>query len=74
MSTYNRHLKKDSVHNRKYIQEYLRINIQETQLISNKIRHIHEIGYKIINLIPAPPTPDHVGVVVRIPLHVEWYD
>ena len=40
----------------------------------NKITHIQAIGNKLISLPKKPPTQDHIGDVVKVPLIYEWYD
>ena len=52
----------------------MRENIQENRSIFNQIRHIQTIGNKLISLPANPPIPDHIGDVVKSPLHDEWYD
>ena len=36
--------------------------------------HIQSIGEKIIIIPTKPPTPDHIGDVVKSPLILEWYE
>ena len=38
------------------------------------MRHIQEIGNKLISIPKKPPTPDHIGDVVKSPLRYDWYD
>ena len=40
----------------------------------NQIRHIQEIGNKLISLPTKSTTPDHIGEVLNISLRYEWYD
>ena len=53
---------------------FVRTTIQENIYIFNKIRHIQALGEKIISLPMKPPSPDHIGFIVKSPLRSEWYD
>ena len=52
----------------------LRTNAQEKISIFNKIRHIKEVGNKLISLPKKPQTPDHIGDLINNPLRYECYD
>ena len=52
----------------------VRTNIQENRSILNQIRHIYTIGNKLISITTKPPTPDHIGNVIKTPLRYDWYD
>ena len=45
-----------------------RANPQENSSILTQIRHVQAIGNKIISLPKNPPTPYHIGNILKIPL------
>ena len=55
-------------------QEYFERIFKKPDPSSINIIHIQEIWVGIIILPKKPPTPDHIGDVVNIPLLAELYD
>ena len=52
----------------------IRTHIQENICIFNQIRHIQDIGNKLISHPTKTLTPGHIGDVVKIPIRSERYD
>ena len=49
-------------------------NLQESRPIINQIRHIQDIGNKLIRLPTKPPTPYHIEDVAKSSLRYDCYD
>ena len=54
--------------------DIIRNNLQENIFILNQIKHINEIGNKLISLPKKHPTPDYIGDLLNSPLVSEWYN
>ena len=66
-------LKQVSRHYSLQRQTYCQNKYSWKKSIFNKIRHIQSIRGKLIILPTKPPTPDHIGYLVKSPLRGECY-
>ena len=51
--------------------DIIRTNLQENRCIFNQIRHIQDMGKKLLNLPKKHPTLYHIGYVVNTPIRSE---